>query len=260
MRTACILIALAAAGGAHAGEAVDWLPDMTVDRVYLLDTAVSQSVQPGRTHLLLSNATPNVGLGDLYVFGLLPANDDGSQDVMQRVFRSDGSFRDRPAGRFVHHPAHEHIHLEGWALYRLRTVLPGNGAGEVVAQGEKTSYCLRDSRPYDPSLENFSYPGRYHNCEGLVQGISVGFEDLYSKDLPDQWIDITDVPPGQYWLESEVDPDDHILEADETNNVDRVKVTIGATRPQVYPRLVRFVVAVRTFLGWGRRLFGGIIP
>jgi hypothetical protein len=59
----------------------------------------------------------------------------------------------------------------------------------------------------------------------------VGWLDVYSKNLPDQWIDITGIPDGEYWLESESDPDDAILESDETNNITRIKVIIGTPDP-----------------------------
>lgn len=244
-------------GAASAAEPVDWLPDMIVDRVFLMDHAISTNVVPGRTHLLLSNATPNVGLGDMYVYGLLPANEDGSQDVMQRVFRSDGTYYDLPAGRFIHHPEHDHIHLQDWAEYRLREVTDSDGVGDIVAGGEKTSFCLRDSRAYDPTLANFRPGAKYDSCEGLVQGISVGFEDIYSKDLPDQWIDITDLPAGEYWLESVVDPENHVAEADETNNVARIKVTIGDSASNSFrSRLVYFFINIRLALLWLKYLRG----
>ncbi|MDX9975735.1 MAG: lysyl oxidase family protein [FCB group bacterium] len=253
--TSALLVLLC--GAVSAAEPVDWLPDMIVDRAFLMDYAVSTSIVPGRTHLLLSNATPNIGLGDMYVYGLLPANEDGSQDVMQRVFRSDGSYYDLPAGRFIHHPEHDHIHLEDWAEYRLREITENGGVGEIVAGGEKTSFCLRDSRAYDPTLTNFRPGAKYDSCEGLVQGISVGFEDIYSKDLPDQWIDITDLPAGEYWLESVVDPENHVVEADETNNVERVKVTIGDGAGGTFrSRLVYFFINLRLMLLWLKYLRG----
>ncbi len=96
----------------------------------------------------------------------------------------------------------------------------------MVAGGEKTSFCLLDSRPYDKNLPGAPPSGVYRTCDSGTQGISVGYEDLYDKSLPDQWIDITDVPNGEYWLESEVDAGNAILEKDETNNIARVKVTI----------------------------------
>lgn len=236
--------------------AEDLLPDLIVDEAYLHDYRVVDDVAPGRIHLRLSNATPNVGLGPLYVYGVLPVNPDGSQDVNQRIFRSDGTYEDRAASRFVYHPEHEHIHLEDWALYRLREVLPDGGVGPIVAEGGKTSFCLRDSRAYDASLPNAPPLPEFTECAGAVQGISVGYEDVYTKDLPDQWIDITGLPWGSYWLESVVDPEDRILESDENNNVERIRVQV---RPPNRPLLnlpsvilfflIQLINAIRGLLG-----------
>lgn len=40
------------------------------------------------------------------------------------------------------------------------------------------------------------------------------------------WVDVTGIPSGEYWLETEVDPAEHVLEDDETNNIVRLKVTL----------------------------------
>ncbi|MEL7335938.1 MAG: lysyl oxidase family protein, partial [Planctomycetota bacterium] len=61
---------------------------------------------------------------------------------------------------------------------------------------------------------------------GQIQGISAGYSDVYSAALDDQWIDVTDVPDGTYWLEITADPEDNIREIDETNNRSRVQVTL----------------------------------
>jgi hypothetical protein len=212
---------------AAAQPPVDMLPDIITNPVPLTDTVIVDTVILGRVHLLLSNATPNIGDGPLEVYGVSPKDHDAEiQSVMQRVYRSDGSFYDREAGFFEYHPTHHHTHLQDWARYRLRAILPNDGVGNVVAEGEKTSFCLLDSRVYDKSLPGAPASSVFRKCDQGTQGISVGYEDLYGKDLPDQWIDITDVPDGEYWLESEVDAGNVILEKDETNNVTRVKVNI----------------------------------
>jgi hypothetical protein len=207
---------------------VDLLPDIITNPALLMDTEIVKNVQPGRIHLLLANATPNIGDGPLEVFGVEPKHGvkGETQSVMQRIYRSDDSFYDREAGFFEYHPTHHHTHLQDWARYRLREILPNDQVGEVVAQGDKTSFCLLDSRAYDKNLPGAPSFPVYKNCDQGIQGISVGYEDLYGKDLPDQWIDITDVPDGEYWLESKADAGNVILEKDETNNVARVKVTI----------------------------------
>jgi hypothetical protein len=50
---------------------------------------------------------------------------------------------------------------------------------------------------------------------------------LYARTLPDQWIDITGLAPGDYWLESVVDPENHIEEVNEGNNIAYYKLTIA---------------------------------
>ena len=44
---------------------------------------------------------------------------DDTQEVLQRIYNSDGSFSEQPVGIFVYHPSHGHIHFEGYAVYRL---------------------------------------------------------------------------------------------------------------------------------------------
>ena len=63
-----------------------------------------------------------------------------------------------------------------------------------------------------------------------VSGISVGWADLYDYTIDFQWIDVTGLPSGQYWLESVADPDDRLLETDETNNAARALVNLDVPR------------------------------
>jgi hypothetical protein len=207
------------------GVIVDVLPDIICREDDLYDHDVT--VVNERTLLRLSNATANVGASKLYLYGVTPANPDGTQDVMQRVWRNDGTFHDRLAGQFVYHPSHNHIHFEGWAIYRLREILFGGGVGPIVAEGQKTSFCVLDLEIYDDTLPGFSPVREFTTCSTTVQGMSIGWADIYGKTLSGQNIDVTDVPDGTYWLEAEVDPDGLILESDDTNNATRVVVTLG---------------------------------
>jgi len=158
-------------------------------------------------------------------------NPDNTQDVFQRIYDDAGGFTDRLAGMFVLHQTHGHIHFEGFTEYNLRQVAAGNGVGPVVAGGEKTSFCLLDSDGFDLSLPGAPPSPRYFECESQVQGISVGWADVYDQSLLDQWIDVTNVPSGQYFLEVVADPDDNLLESNETNNVTRIPITLGTIDP-----------------------------
>lgn len=236
MKTAALVCAGSAAIGCGAPDGDELLvaqlvgaqlPDIVVRQSDLYDHVVDLAMEPGRVHLRLSNGTANIGEGKLHLYGVLPANGDGTQDVMQRVFGDNGTFEDRLAGKFLFHDGHNHIHFVDWGAYRIRQILPGDGVGAIVAEGNKTSFCIIDLGVHDSSLPNYNPSGEFHSCSSTVQGLSVGWIDIYSKYLPGQSIDITGVPAGQYWLESEVDPLDHVLESDETNNATRIKVTLG---------------------------------
>ena len=221
-----VCIASISLGQAQAGDDMALeLPDIIVRQSDLLDNDIR--VSGGRTLLRLSNGTANAGTGPLYLYGATPGNDDGTQDVRQRVFREDGSYFERVAGTFVYHPEHNHIHFEEWAQYRLRRVVGEDGVGDVVAAGQKTSFCIIDLGVYDRSLPDYVSGGFFRTCSSTTQGLSVGWIDVYSKSLPGQNIDITDVSDGHYWLESEVDPNNNVLESNEDNNIARIRITIG---------------------------------
>jgi choice-of-anchor B domain-containing protein len=225
VRTLPLVLLGVLASAVPASGAVDLPPDLTVDPAWLVDHDVSWGIQPGCAHLRLSAATPNVGLGPLEIYGALPANPDGTQDVYQRILRDDGTWWDRLAGLFVFHSGHEHVHFEDWAVYRLRADLGGTPGG-VLTEGEKTSFCLLDSSPYDLGLPGAPASRVFTVCDGIVQGISVGWEDVYRKTLPGQSIPLCGIANGSYWVEAEVDPLNRILEADETNNADAILVSI----------------------------------
>lgn len=205
------------------------LPDMfawaSESRGYLYGSYIDTSTQPGRKLLRFATAAANIGDGPMELRGgaILPG---GNQEVYQRVFKEGGGFTDTLVGEFTYHSAHQHIHFDGYAVYNLRQALVDDGAGgdvgDIVASGGKVSFCLLDVARYDASAP----PAAYQTC-GQNQGISAGWADVYSATLADQWIDVTDVADGEYWLEVVIDPEDRLREKDETNNVARVRVSLG---------------------------------
>lgn len=201
----------------------DMLPDIIVDEGYLHDHYVE--TVGSRSYLRLSNGTANVGAGPLYLRGGDVVGD--RQQVWQRIYRDDDSFWERLAGEFIYHPGHGHIHFDDWAEYRLREVTAGGGVGDIVATGLKTSFCIIDLAVYDASLPGFPPGGFFRSCGSSTQGLSVGWIDIYSSGLAGQAIEITGLEDGEYWLESQVDPRDAVIESDEDNNIARILVHIG---------------------------------
>jgi hypothetical protein len=116
---------------------------------------------------------------------------------------------------FEYAACHGHYHFRDFADYRL--VDP---ARQEVAAGLKVGFCLLDSRRWDTNAP----AAGFYSCDN--QGIQAGWADIYSSSLPCQWIDITSLAGGVYTLEVEVDPENRLAEANETNNTTRVFVAI----------------------------------
>jgi subtilisin-like proprotein convertase family protein len=214
------------------------LPDLIAwadqGRGYMHGWTIDRNEIPGRTVLRLSTATPNIGQGPMELRGGAVLPNGQQQEVKQRIQLAGGGFTERLAGTFVYHAAHSHIHWENFAHYYLREVLPGGGVGDIVATGGKTSFCLLDVTAYDLSLPGAPSSGQFGGCQ-QTQGISIGHADVYDRSLPDQWIDITNVPVGEYWLEVAVDPMDTLLESNEANNTTRILIDLSSTlQPDSY--------------------------
>ncbi|MEQ1859335.1 MAG: PA14 domain-containing protein [Chthoniobacteraceae bacterium] len=231
-----LLILCAAASIAPKALAQELLPDLVPiadqSSAYLHGWTLDTSSQPGRTLLRLTTTIGNRGPGPLEIWGGAVDEDALTQIVNQRIYSVGGAVRDRLAGHFEYHSAHGHIHFEGFATYNLRRVATGNGVGTIIASGGKTSFCILNGRNYWPDLYNAApiRNGRGGGGCGTIQGLSVGYADIYDSALPGQWIDVSGVPSGSYWLEVIADPDNHLSETDETNNTARILVSY--TNPQ----------------------------
>ncbi|GEM_PF-1051148 len=205
---ALLLLTAPASASDQASSAIDTLwPDLVVRASDLYINDIVGTVVPGHVHLRISNGTANRGAGPLYLYGTQPTDGNTQQAVSQRAFLSDGSYADRLAGSFIYHDTHGHIHFTGWSQFRIRKVLPGDSVGEILRSGNKTTFCILDEDIYDASLPAFDPDGFFFSCgleQGgvVVQGLSFGWIDVYDKALPDQSIDITGIPPGEYWRES----------------------------------------------------------
>lgn len=206
----------------------DLKPIADAENGYLYGWTLDQVSFPGNTILRLSTALANVGEGPLEFRGST-VNSDGTQDVVQRIYSSDGTYTDRVAGVFRYHPLHHHVHLDNVALYNLRAVGPRQTVGSVVRGGAKTSFCMEDVISYDLALPGAPQEQIYLECT-TFQGISVGWNDLYVKTLPDQWIDVTNVPDGKYWLEVVADPLNILKEVSDSNNTTRILIDLHVPR------------------------------
>jgi hypothetical protein len=217
-------------------------PDLVIDDVHLAaggqtverfapDACAVQegSTQAGVRQLLrFSTTTANLGLGDLVLGG-----------------------PDTNPERYEWNPCHGHYHFKQAAAFRLwtpeafaawdalRQADPSPTADEVLAahpelqaglvKGEKRGICMTDSAPsgpnqHAPAVVPDPLP-KYDTC-ATMQGLSVGWEDIYTPATDGQWIDVTGVAPGRYVLENEANAEHAFAELDYGNNRASVPVVV----------------------------------
>uniref|UniRef100_A0A8C6VG37 Lysyl oxidase homolog n=1 Tax=Naja naja TaxID=35670 RepID=A0A8C6VG37_NAJNA len=115
----------------------------------------------------------------------------------------------KPRHQWEWHSCHQHYHsMEAFSNYDLLDAV----SHEKVAEGHKASFCLEDTT-CDTGVR------RRYACTAHIQGLSPGCYDTYHANIDCQWIDITDVPPGNYILKVTVNPDFLVAESDFSNNV-----------------------------------------
>jgi hypothetical protein len=189
--------------------------------------------------LFLTNELANVQTGPLEVYPR-PEDCDGDGDTSndrtayQRIFfDSDGDgiftreidtgWTKSRAGCFRFHPSHSHWHFQDYARYDLLHLANGRRVRSHV----KISFCIIDFYHRYPEVPGSPDRPFYLSCGPVdTQGVSVGWADIYSIQTPGQYIDITNVPDGDYCVRSTTDPNNRLVETDETDNSGSIAINL----------------------------------
>lgn len=199
-----------------------------------LQFAVTRNRVPGhpdRTpHLLLrfDGYIANLGPGPFQIRGASPRRVGGqiemtttTQRVLERSLTGQQRYvalAPRPGLTLVYEPTstHRHFHVLHLVEYLLRSadgasvapVVGKNVVGFCVADEQRVSLDARPRPEYWPSSSSCR---RDHPWTRQVTiGLSPGWGDVYVYSQAYQWIDVSTVQPGRYWLREAVDPD-HLI-------------------------------------------------
>jgi Lysyl oxidase len=223
---------------ADAGSGTPRYPDLAI--APLKDFALA--IPPdGQKQLRFSSKLVNIGAGP---FELEASRTllERRFSVSQRIRRTNGSSYEVRTSRvalvYAGH-GHNHWHVQDVAQYELRKL----GNGKKVGSGAKRGFCFYDSHPYQRSLRGApakrAYPKNSCGTKSstrLLTGISVGWLDAYFWRLPDQYIDVSNVPNGRYRISATVDAANWFKESNERNNRTWADVEITAMGVKVLRR------------------------
>jgi len=195
------------------------LPDLISDPPFIW-FAKTLEVPNGETQRVLAfdGYIHNIGTGKLEITGN-PQLEDG---MKQRVYNGDEWEEVRtPTVKFETDDGHNHFHLMEAIDYQLWN----EARSSVIGDASKIGFCLIDTEQIEDAHEAFytiedsNYCGvESPDLTELTMGISPGWRDTYEANVALQWVDISNIAPGRYWISALTDPNDQILESNEDNN------------------------------------------
>jgi hypothetical protein len=207
-------------------------PDLGMARL----SNISLSRTGGRALLRFSATVVNVGQGD-FMLHAERGSTSGAFSVVQRIAADGGGTTDvsTTAQLVFGGDGHNHWHVKDLQRYELQRL----DNGVKVGTSAKSGFCFFDTTAYRLSLPGAPQQRVYGGAGcgstsslSVDMGLSVGWGDTYSWQLPDQFIDVTGLTAGRYRLVATADPDQMFVEGSEANNLTWVDVQLNGKGPK----------------------------
>lgn len=236
-------------------------PDIIVSTHMLQDTFWQKEI-PGTFYL--TNSTANIGYGPIEIFGtgrwfcgdslvdgnvLCSDSTYSRQEVVQRLYKKTSfgffDYVDSTVGYMQFHSAlgHRHLHVDSWVQNSIRLKgISGNPLDwPILAMGNKVSFCVYDHLECNTSFKSCEYNGTvhryvdlpnaglgsgYNSCGDHLQGMSVGYSDIYDFNIEGQDVPVDTLCNGKYYLVAQFDPDNLFKERNRSNNLSVVPMRL----------------------------------
>jgi hypothetical protein len=201
----------------------------------------------GRRLLKFPAVTVNIGEGPLEIRGYRSTSTSTDWIALRKTYYTSGNTQSSLVPKIAFYFAgdgHSHWHIRDFDSYQVL-----DKGGKALAVSEKHGFCFEDNTTFrDWSQKPKEYPRVPQNpvykhesscgeladdATSIVHGLSVGWGDTYPTSLPDQAIDITDLPDGDYTARVTVDGQRLIEESNENNNTASVRITVQGNRVTV---------------------------
>lgn len=220
-----------------AAASPDLLPDLRMAKPRDVQLVrYTSGVFAGRTLLRFTTVVTNEGAGPLELRGKRACSsrvECPRMTVRQRIKRADGTWHqvDTTARmRYDVGDGHRHWHSIGFEEYRLWPV--GTTDPEPIV-GAKYGFCFFDGGRWKASAT----PTRKYLESGCgtptslttKMGLQAGWSDSYPWNFAGQYIDVTDVPRGEYLMCVTADPRKKYRQSDTTNDEAWVHLRIKAS-------------------------------
>lgn len=214
-----------------AAAPADRLPDLAM--AYPTDLRI-QTTASGARRLRLTTMIVNVGAGPFETRSSRLAG-ASRMGVNQRVYNTAGGYRvvDTAATARYSGDGHDHWHVQDVAWYELYAI---TAEGPSLRRDSKVGFCFFDTNAYRLSLpraprtRKYSQAGCGRRSSLFVKnGISVGWGDRYAWNLGGQYISVSGLPAGQYYLKLTADPRFLFQEIRHRNNCNWTRIRISRT-------------------------------
>jgi hypothetical protein len=210
----------------------------------------AERTRSGRRLLRMRNSIVNVGSGPAELFAQRVGPRE--MDARQVIADAAGGRRRFNTGAEVYYtsvPARggDYWKMDDAARFELWALFPDGRRAGLVRIGPKLRYCLRDLTRVGTPGPGSPVPARrvFGACNQsavkteVTLGTSVGWADVYPASYPGNFIDVTSLA-GCFVVLQRADPERHILELSEANNVSarvvRLPFKAGAQRcPRYVP-------------------------